>query len=178
MRRDGICIESGRLLICGLDENDLDVLTAMRNDRRIYRFEPSFLAELQGSPDEALRSLMSMELDRDRQCILGIYEKLCPGILIGLAELYDYKPTGKVISIGYRIRPEYWGKGIGTECVAAMTGYLRQNTAVGLVTAHVLPANKASSRILIKNGFEHLVTKSEDWGYETPSEAEVYTLDC
>ena len=178
MRRDGICIESGRLLICGLDESDLDGLTAMRNDRRIYRFEPSFLAELQGSPDEALRALMSMELDRDRQCILGIYEKLHPGILTGLAELYDYKPTGKVISIGYRIRPEYWGKGIGTECVAALTGYLRQNTAVSLITAHVLPANKASSRILIKNGFEHLVTKSEDWGYETPSEAEVYTLDC
>ena len=48
---------------------------------------------------------------------------------------------------------------------------------VKLITAHVLPDNKASSRCLIKNGFEYLLTKTEDWGYAYPCVADVYTLD-
>ena len=58
-----------------------------------------------------------------------------------------------------------------------MLDYLKRNKRVGMVTAHVIPENKASSRILLKNGFEYLVTKTEDWGYGAPTEAEVYTLD-
>ena len=70
-----ICIENDRLLIHGLRDRDLAALTAMREDVRIYRYEPSFLAELQGTPEEALEAIRSMDLDEDRQCILGIYEK-------------------------------------------------------------------------------------------------------
>ena len=32
-------------------------------------------------------------------------------MLIDLAEFFDYKASGKVISIGYRIKQEYWGRG-------------------------------------------------------------------
>ena len=39
--------------------------------------------------------------------------------------------------------------------------YLKSNTGVELVTAHVLPDNKASSRCLIKNGFAYLLTKQK-----------------
>ena len=100
-------IENDRLLIHGLREQDLAVLTAMREDSRIYRYEPSFLAELQGTPEEALKAIRSMDFEEDRQCILGIYEKAGPDVLTGLIELYDYKPSGKVVSIGCRLRPEF-----------------------------------------------------------------------
>ena len=170
-------MENERLLIHGLRDRDLEGLTAMRNDPRIYRCEPTYLTELQGTPREALREIRRMDLLKDRQCILGVYEKTDPDVLAGLAEFYDYKPSGKVISIGYRFRPEYWGRGIGSCCVRALLDYLQDYTEVELVTAHVLPENKASSRILLKNGFELLVTKTEDWGYGRQTVAEVYTLD-
>lgn len=172
-----ICAENERLLIHGLKDEDLDILTAMRKDLRIYRYEPTFLAELQGTPPEAMRALQSMDLLKDRQCILGVYEKTDPGVLAGLAELYDYKPSGKVISLGYRLRPEYWGRGIGSCCVGLLLDYIQNNTEVELITAHVIPENKASSQILLKNGFQYLVTKTEDWGYDTQTLAEVYTFD-
>ena len=57
-------------------------------------------------------------------------------------------------------------------------GIIRNRTQVELVTAHVLPENKASARCLVKNGFEYLLTKTEDWGYGEPCTADVYTLDC
>ena len=30
----------------------------------------------------------------------------------------------------------------------------------------------------LKNGFEYLLTKPEDWGYSQPCVADVYTFDC
>ena len=178
MRGGQMRIESDRLLLHGLTDTCLNDLEAMRRDPRIYRFEPAFLTELQGTPEEALCVIRSMDLCTDRQCILGVFDKADSCVFVGLAELYDYKPSGKVISIGYRFLPEYWGRGIATCCVSALLGYLRNNTGVELVTAHVLPENKASSRCLLRNGFEYLLTKTEDWGYGLPKTADVYTCDC
>lgn len=173
-----IHIENDRLEIHGLKDRDLEALSAMRNDPVIYRYEPAFLEELLGSAEEALQKIRSMDLREDRQCILGIYEKTDPDTLAGLAELYDYKPSGKVISIGLRFRPEYWGRGMASSCVSALLDFIRNETQVELVTAHVLPGNKASAGCVRKNGFEYLLSKEEDWGLGEPSVAEVYTYDC
>ena len=173
-----IRMETDKLLISGLTDRDLAALTAMREDTRIYRYEPTFLAELQGTPEEALKAIQRMNLDEDRQCILGIYEKADPDVLIGLAELYDYKPSGKVISIGCRLRPEYWGNGIASGCVRAFIDYLQSHTQVELITAHALPDNAASARNLKKIGFQYLLTKTEDWGQAQPTVSDVYTYDC
>ncbi len=178
MRGEPIYIEHEGLLIHGLEKEDLGSLTAMRQSPLIYRCEPVFLAELQGTPEAALEVIRGMDLDEDRQCILGVYEKTAPSVLTGLAELYDYKPSGKVISLGYRFLPEYWGRGLATCCIQGLLAFIRSRTQVELVTAHVLPENKASARCLVKNGFEYLLTKTEDWGYGEPCTADVYTLDC
>ena len=171
-------IENDRLVIRSLNPWDLEGLKALRRDPRVYRYEPTFLLELQGTPEEALETLQHMDLDKDRQCILGVYEKTAPSVLVGLAELYDFKPSGKVISLGYRFLSRHWGKGIASSCVRALLNYIHSNTEVELVTAHVIPENIASSRCLLKNGFEYLLTKPEDWGYGQSCVAEVYTFDC
>ena len=177
MMRNPIHIENDRLLIHPLKEQDLDSLRAMRSDKLLYRYEPTFLLERQGSPETALEVLRKMDLYVDRQCILGVYEKTDPSVLVGLAEFYDYKPSGKVISIGCRFLPAYWGKGIASSCVSAMLTYLRENTRVEMVTAHIIPGNKASERCAAKNGFEYLMTKTEDWGHDGGTVADVFTLD-
>ena len=166
------------ILLRNLTEQDLPAFTDMRNDKRIYRYEPTFLIELQGTPESAMEAVMNMDLRRDRQIISAICEAGDPDTLIGLAELYDYKKSGKVISIGHRLRPEYWGRGIGSRCIHALVDYIKENTEAELITAHVVPANKASAGCVLKNGFEYLITKPEDWGYDEPTIADVYTLDC
>lgn len=171
-------IENDRLVIRSLKNRDLKRLEALRCDQRVYRYLPTFLTELQGTTEEAMKTIQQMTLYKDRQCILGVYEKTAPSVLIGLAELYDFKPSGKVISLGYRFLPEYWGKGIASSCVCALLNYVQRNTDVELVTAHVIPENKASVQCLLKNGFKYLLTKPENWGYSQPTVAEVYTFDC
>ena len=111
MSRNPIRMENDRLLICGLKMQDLEALKALRCDRKVYRYEPVFLPERQGTPEEALKAIRGMDLSETRQCILGVYEKTDPAELVGLAEYYDYKRSGKVISIGYRFLSKYWGRG-------------------------------------------------------------------
>ena len=178
MVRNPMHIENERLIIHCLEKKDLKGLEALRCDQRVYCYEPTFLIELQGTAEEALEAILNMDLYEDRQCVLGVYEKTDPEVLVGLAELYDYKPSGKVISIGYRFRSEYWGRGMATSCVQALLKFIQDKTEVELVTAHVLPDNKASARCLLKNGFEYLLTKTENWGFDSLCVADVYTLDC
>ena len=171
-------IENDRLIIRNLTKQDLKGLESLRCDQLVYRYEPTFLLELQGTPEEALETLQNMDLDVDRQCILGVYEKTAPSVLVGLAEFYDFKPSGKVISLGYRFLSGFWGKGIASSCVQALLKYVQSHTEVELVTAHVIPGNTASARCLLKNGFEYMLTKTEDWGYSQSCVADVYTFDC
>ena len=178
MTENPIRIENDRLIIRSLKKEDIKGLEALRCDQRVYCYEPTFLVELQGTPEEALETIRNMDLYADRQCILGVFEKTDPTVLVGLAELYDFKSSGMVISLGYRFLSRYWGKGIASSCVDALLNYILSNTEVELVTAHVIPENKASARCLIKNGFEYLLTKSEDWGHSQLCIADVYTLDC
>ena len=173
-----IRIENDRLVIRSLKKEDLKGLEALRCDQRVYCYEPTFLMELQGTPEEALETLQNMDLYEDRQCILGVYEKTAPAVLVGLAEFYDFKASGKTISIGYRFLSRFWGKGIGSSCVQALLKYVQSNTEAELVTAHVIPGSTASARCLLKNGFEYLLTKTEDWGYSQSCVADVYTFDC
>ena len=177
MSCDPICIENNRLLIRSLEKQDIAGLKKIRGDQRVYRYEPTFLLELQGTPENALKVIQSKDLYENRQCILGVFEKREVPVFVGLAELYDYKLSGKVISLGYRFLSEYWGRGLAGSCVHALIEYIQNNTEIEMLTAHVLPENKASSRCLLKNGFEYLLTKTEDWGYADLSIADVYILE-
>ena len=68
---------------------------------------------LDGLYDECLRESL----------ILGIFlmegESFC-----GLAEMYGLRNAIHKVSIGYRLAEPYWSKGIASETVSLMTGYL------------------------------------------------------
>jgi len=123
-------IENDRLILRIPDDCNLAELKAMREDKRIYRYELVYLTELQNTPEEALKTIRNLNLQKDRMCILGIYEKSHPDDMVDLAELYDYKPYEKVISLGYRISPANWCKGIATCCMASLLVFIRSSTQV------------------------------------------------
>lgn len=58
-----------------------------------------------------------------------------------------------------------------------MTGYLLDKAGIEIITASTMIENKASARVLVKNGFT-LVNSNvgEDWGYEAPTAADKWIL--
>lgn len=68
--------------------------------------------------------------------------------LIGIAA----RPDGSGM-LGYHLMPEMWARGYATEAVAGILAMTRLLTRLDRITAGVLPANPASARVLVKNGF-------------------------
>lgn len=61
-----------------------------------------------------------------------------------------YKRTAEV---GYFISENFWGKGIATEAIKLLVEYIQQNFDIVRIYAEVFEFNKASMRVLEKNGF-------------------------
>ncbi len=55
--------------------------------------------------------------------------------------------------IGYFIAEEFWGKGVATAAIGLMVDYIAKNFDIVRVYAEVFEYNKASMRVLEKNGF-------------------------
>jgi ribosomal-protein-alanine N-acetyltransferase len=61
-------------------------------------------------------------------------------------------PVGKVVQLGYFIRPEYWGKGLVTEAAREVLSFAFTQGHVFKVESGCLRENSASERILRKLG--------------------------
>jgi ribosomal-protein-alanine N-acetyltransferase len=59
----------------------------------------------------------------------------------------------KTIEIGYFIGEPYWSKGIATEAVKQLLGFITTRLDVVRIEAHVFASNNASMTVLRKNEF-------------------------
>jgi RimJ/RimL family protein N-acetyltransferase len=59
----------------------------------------------------------------------------------------------KSVEVGYFIGEEFWGKGIATEAIRQLIEYIQKNFDVVRIYAEVFEYNKASMKVLEKNGF-------------------------
>ncbi|MBQ6421138.1 MAG: GNAT family N-acetyltransferase [Clostridia bacterium] len=88
----------------------------------------------------------------------GVYRN---GEFCGLAEFYGYKAHINKISVGDRLAESCWGKGTATEALCLMVDLLYAKTPIEIITANTMVENKASARVLQKNGFTLVVEGAE-----------------
>ncbi|MBR2669642.1 MAG: GNAT family N-acetyltransferase [Solobacterium sp.] len=162
-------LENDTVILKELTVQDLPELKKMIADPEVYRYLPTFLFEAQYEDlEEMLRELYGKCFREKESLILGIYtrEEHC---FCGLAEFYSFKDTIHKTCIGYRLRREFWGRGIATKTVSLMLEYLYTQTDTEIVTASTMIENKASARVLEKNGFIKTASSvPEDWSYDQP----------
>ena len=162
LEKDGITLS--RLL-----PEHAESLRELIGNPRVYRYLPTFLFEKKyGNPSEVIRRLYG-ECLRESM-ILGVFRE---GKFAGIAEFYGYREPIHKVSVGYRLLERCWGQGIAGKALGMMIRYLEEETDVEIVTAGAMIENRASARVLEKNGFTlvaHAV--DEDWGYETPTVAD------
>lgn len=166
-------LEGERILLGKITEKDRDALWEMARSHNVYRYEPTYLLEQQYTDmDQLLRDLYGKYFEEKQNLFLGIYLKDNPAELCGLAEFYDYRDHLHMVSIGARLREKFWQSGIATEVAKLMADYLFGETDIEIITASTMAENKASARVLEKNGF--MTTNSlrrEDWGRDESTEA-------
>ena len=166
-------IEDQRIILRRLKDDDAKDLQEFSNSGNVYRYLPTFLFEQQyDDPRLAIQKLYTACFQAKESLILGVFLKDTQAFC-GLAEFYGFKDALHKTCVGYRLAEKYLGQGIATEAVALMVDYLFSRTDIEIITASTMVENRASARVLEKNGF--LMTAAavpEDWGYAQPTIAD------
>ncbi|MBO4359551.1 MAG: GNAT family N-acetyltransferase [Eubacteriaceae bacterium] len=162
-------IQGGTLTLKALAREDAEGLRELVDNPEVYRYLPTFLFEKRYDDVLTVIDRLYDECIKE-SIILGIFSD---GEFCGLAEFYGFRDDVHKISVGYRLLERCWGKGIATGSLGLMVDYLYGDTDIEIITASTMVENRASARVLEKNGFD-LVTRSspEDWGYEEPTLAD------
>lgn len=166
-------IEGKRIVLRRLVDTDVPSLEELVHSERVYRFLPTYLFEKQfDDMHEMIQRLYDECFVAKESLILGIEERGCEGIC-GLAEFYGLRDDVHKISVGYRLLERCWGRGIASEALGLMVGYLYGQTDIEIITASTMIENIASARVLEKNDFIRTARGvEEDWGYDKPTIAD------
>ena len=156
-----------------LRAEDAPALQKLMDDERVYRYLPAFLFEKQCPDARAVIRAVYNE-GPEGSLFLAVAEH---GIFRGLAELYGYREAVHKVSVGYRLLPECWGRGLATETLGLMIRYLFARTDTEIITASTMRENAASAAVLRKNGFSAFASAvPEDWGYDRPVRTDKWIL--
>ncbi len=144
--------------------SDIDSLFEIYSNDRLFLHSPSMMKK-----NKETVSNMIGHFERDfnkKKCIfLGITLTINPDFIVGVAELFDYDSKVNMITIGYRLNERFWGKGIATKTVNAMTDYLFNYIGINRIQAFVMPENEKSLKVLKRNGFveEGVIRQGNVW---------------
>ena len=151
MNKFDTIIETDRLILRPFTMSDVEPSYQMNLDPRMTRY----------TNDGGVKSREQMH-DTIKNNVLGDYAKYGFGrfavdlkeenAFIGFSGL-KYLPEEDQVDLGYRFRPDLWGRGIATESAIASLEFARNTLKLEQVVACILPDNKASHRILEKLGF-------------------------
>ena len=156
-------IETERLLLRRLDNNDADEVLALRGNPETMKYIPRPLAK---SIEEALEHIAMIEdkIVNNTGINWGITIKGNPKI-IGIIGHYKISPENHRAEIGYMSFPEHNGKGYMSEAIKAVVAYGFEQMDLHSIEAIIDPGNMASERVLQKNGFikEAHIRENELW---------------
>ncbi len=132
--------------------SDLDNLFAIYSNENLFHYSPVMIKK---NKDTVANMIGHFERDfnKRKEIFLGICLNSVPENIVGVAEIFDYDRDVDMITIGYRLNDRFWGKGIATKTVKAMTDYLFEDIGINRIQAFIMPENIKSQNVLLRNHF-------------------------
>lgn len=156
-----------------VQEQDLDFLYQMHTD--IENRGDFFPVGVSSEPDfrRNFQETGFWEKNAGKLLIVGGHDTI-----IGHIEFFPTVSYLDEIELAYHIySSEHYGKGIATEAVQLMTGYLFNRLKVNRIRLIIHPDNLASQRVAAKSGFTHESTARGAWFHKGKSQdVEVFAL--
>jgi ribosomal-protein-alanine N-acetyltransferase len=142
-------IPCGHFLLRPLQKRDKESLVKYANNIHIWRnVRDSFPHPFGPGDASAFIKKCSADSIVTNFCIDYLNE--CTGVISFFPQPDIYRKTAE---IGYWLGEPFWGKGIMTTAVKAMTEYIFKNHDIVRLNAGVLEWNTGSARVLEKCGF-------------------------
>lgn len=144
-------IEAGWVRVRELTPHDQEAILRLASDMRVIQNVCWGPFDLEGARAYLAQAAISADVVPRTRYEFGI-EDASTGELVGACSI-KRRPAEGDWEIGYSLRPEWWGRGLGSETVAALVHFGRDRLAAGRIVAEVFLENPASMRILEKMGF-------------------------
>ena len=144
-------LETERLVLRRVIENDVNEMFVLRSDSVIMKYIPRPLVT---NLDEALEHIKNIDakIESSEGINWGITLK-GNDTLIGVAGFYRISQENQRAEIGYILHPSQSGKGIISEVVKHLIEFGFTTMNLHSIEAVIAPENKASAKVLEKNGF-------------------------
>ncbi|MET9819948.1 GNAT family protein [Streptomyces sp. NPDC006386] len=142
---------SQRLELREFEEDDADLVFAIYGSEQATEhlsFEPRTLDHVQ---QIVARSIKSAKADPRTEYALAIAEH-GSGELIGFGRLAldPHQPRGA--TMGFALRPAFWGSGLGVETVRLLLGFGFEELGLHRIWGARSPANEASAKTMARAG--------------------------
>jgi len=151
-----VFIETQRLILRPLKQNDAVFLSGMMKDPDVYKF----ILTQEPWPERKIDSLLQKQeklFARQGYSLFGVEIKGSGDLAgyCGVQPLEDFSESlyGEV-GISWVFKKDYWGAGLATESASAFIDYAYLKTDLQAIKALIHPANRGSVRVASKLGFE------------------------
>lgn len=146
-------LETKRLLLKFPTKDDLPELLKLRTNPEVMRYIGDGHIQTQNQVEEFLTLAIGYQ-ERYGMGFCSVFEKSTNQFIgqAGLGHL-GLDETQNEFEIAYRLLPEYWGKGYGTELAKALVNWGFTHLEVKKLIAVTHPNNIASQQVLKKTGF-------------------------
>lgn len=145
-------IETSEISLRKIEKSDLDNLYSIYSNKNLFKYRPSE-AKKNKSTVENMISHFERDFNKRKTIFLGICLNEDLNKIIGVAEIFDFDAKVNMVTIGYTLNEDYFGKGIATKTVKVLLDYLFNTIQVNRIQAYVMPNNIKSKNVLERNHF-------------------------
>ncbi len=170
-------LESESIILKKIEKADVQEVFAIYNNDKVFKYcgiLPKHNIETVGN----MIDHFERDYNKRSRVKWGIFSKNHANKLVGIIEGMDFKQKINMVTIGYFLAEEYWGKGIATEAVSILIKFLFETVNINRIHAEVMPENFVSKKVLKKNGFikEGLVRQANLWPGKGVIDLEIYGI--
>ena len=142
-------LRTERLILREHEERDAEDMHRLCSDPRVMRYTHEGPSTSADAMAEAIRNYPDY-----RAYGYGRWSVIHDDRFIGFAGP-KYLPDLNEVDLGYRLLPEFWGRGLATEAARGVIDHCFDRLDITDLVAFVLQENLASIRVLEKCGFDH-----------------------
>ncbi|MBG9456210.1 alanine acetyltransferase [Lysinibacillus sphaericus] len=170
-------LNSEKLVLKKIEDAHLQELFAIYDNEKVFEYCGII-------PKHNIQTVSKMigHFDRDyrKESIVkwGIFQKSHSDQLVGIIEAMEFNQKVNMVTIGYYLAEDFWGKGLASDAVNIVVKYLFEEVHINRIQAEVMPLNEASKKVLQKNGFlkEGLLRQAKVWSGKGVVDLEIYGL--
>lgn len=148
-------METQNLILRGCTEADIPEFARLNSDERVMEF---FLKPLSYTETVEFYGQIQEEFQRCGFSVYAVEEKATHAFIgfVGLHRITFQADFAPAVEIGWRLLPEFWGKGYATEAAIACLDYAKKTLKLKEIYSFTSLPNKQSERVMQKIGMQRV----------------------